>query len=100
MHNARRGKTTKGVKKNKTKPKNMEVFENKPDEFLVNREAISETELEAPSRTHKYAKRDETLGATQLYLNEIGFSPLLTAEEEVYYSRLIAKGDQEARKRM
>jgi len=27
------------------------------------------------------------LDATRLYLNEIGFSPLLTAEEEVYYSR-------------
>lgn len=40
------------------------------------------------------------LDATQLYLGEIGFSPLLTAEEEVYYSRLALKGDEPSRKRM
>ncbi len=42
----------------------------------------------------------KTLDATQLYLNEIGFSPLLNAEEEVYFSRLALKGDEAARKRM
>ena len=40
------------------------------------------------------------LDATRLYLNEIGFSPLLTAEEEVYYSRKLLKGDESARKKM
>ncbi len=40
------------------------------------------------------------LDATRLYLNEIGFSPLLTAEEEVYYSRKALAGDESARKRM
>ena len=38
--------------------------------------------------------------ATQLYLKEIGFSPLLTAEEEVKFGRLALKGDQAARKKM
>lgn len=38
--------------------------------------------------------------ATQMYLGEIGFSPLLTAEEEVHYSRLVQKGDAKARKKM
>ncbi|GAL23970.1 RNA polymerase sigma factor RpoS [Vibrio variabilis] len=38
--------------------------------------------------------------ATQLYLGEIGFSPLLTAEEEVLYARRALKGDEAARKRM
>ncbi|MCF7982728.1 MAG: RNA polymerase sigma factor RpoS [Pseudomonadales bacterium] len=42
----------------------------------------------------------KTFDATQLYLNEIGFSPLLNAEEEVYFSRLALKGDEAARKRM
>lgn len=42
----------------------------------------------------------KTLDATQLYLNEIGFSPLLSAEEEVYFSRKALKGDGSARKRM
>jgi len=37
---------------------------------------------------------------TRLYLSEIGASPLLTAKEEVYYSRLAQKGDEEARKHM
>ncbi len=40
------------------------------------------------------------LDATRMYLNEIGFSPLLTAEEEVYYGRKAQAGDDEARKRM
>jgi RNA polymerase nonessential primary-like sigma factor len=40
------------------------------------------------------------LDATQIYLSEIGFSPLLTAEEEVYFSRLSLKGDESSRKRM
>lgn len=40
------------------------------------------------------------LDATQLYLGEIGFSPLLTAEEEVLYARRALKGDEAARKRM
>jgi len=40
------------------------------------------------------------LDATQLYLGEIGYSPLLTAEEEVYFSRLSLKGDEASRKRM
>lgn len=38
--------------------------------------------------------------ATQLYLNEIGYSPLLSAEEEVYFARLALKGEEAARKRM
>jgi RNA polymerase nonessential primary-like sigma factor len=38
--------------------------------------------------------------ATRMYLNEIGFSPLLSAEEEVYYSRLAQKGDDQGRRRM
>lgn len=41
-----------------------------------------------------------SLDATRLYLNEIGYSPLLSAEEEVYFSRLALKGDEAARKRM
>lgn len=43
---------------------------------------------------------EASLDATRIYLNEIGFSPLLSAEEEVYYSRLALKGDEAARKKM
>lgn len=40
------------------------------------------------------------MDATQLYLSEIGYSPLLSAEEEVHFSRLALKGDAKARARM
>lgn len=43
---------------------------------------------------------DRELDATQIYLNEIGYSALLTAEEEVYYSRLAQQGQESARQRM
>jgi RNA polymerase nonessential primary-like sigma factor len=43
---------------------------------------------------------DAQMDATRLYLNEIGISKLLTAEEEVYFARLAQKGDQPARQRM
>ncbi|QJR82762.1 RNA polymerase sigma factor RpoS [Alteromonas pelagimontana] len=42
----------------------------------------------------------KNLDATQLYLGEIGFSPLLTAKEEVYFARLALKGCEASRKRM
>jgi len=41
-----------------------------------------------------------TLDATQMYLSEIGFSPLLSAEEEIHYARLARKGDELGRRRM
>ncbi|WP_297824067.1 RNA polymerase sigma factor RpoS [uncultured Paraglaciecola sp.] len=44
--------------------------------------------------------KPKNLDATQLYLGEIGFSPLLSAEEEVYFSRRALKGDEASRKRM
>ncbi|MBP0048105.1 RNA polymerase sigma factor RpoS [Marinobacterium sp. AK62] len=52
------------------------------------------------SMAHKDLVNARSLDATQLYLNEIGFSPLLTAEEEVYFSRRALRGDESARKRM
>lgn len=101
MTNARRRKKLKEAT-NKTDKPAMEVFENKPEEFLVNRDLLTEaeTDISGTGTNNKHVRRDESLGVTQLYLNEIGFSPLLTAEEEVYFARRIAKGDQDARKRM
>ena len=45
----------------------------------------------SPARSHD---------ATRLYLNEIGASKLLTADEEVKYARRIRNGDEDARHRM
>jgi RNA polymerase nonessential primary-like sigma factor len=60
-------------------------------------------EEEKPGRqTREAASEDHALqaDATRLYLKEIGFSPLLSAEEEVYYARRARKGEEAARKRM
>ena len=43
---------------------------------------------------------EEQVDATRMYLSEIGYSPLLTPEEEVYYARKALAGDEAARKRM
>lgn len=70
-----------------------------PDENKVkssraksSRSTISHTEVDDTYQRN--------LDATQLYLNEIGFSPLLSAEEEVYFARKALKGDDPSRKRM
>jgi RNA polymerase nonessential primary-like sigma factor len=50
--------------------------------------------------TRRAESVEASLDATQIYLNEIGFSPLLSAEEEVYFARRAQRGDAEARSRM
>lgn len=61
-------------------------------------EKTGEDRLDRNTDTRHFT--EETLDATRMYLGEIGFSPLLTAEEEVYFSRRALKGDEAARKRM
>jgi len=58
----------------------------------------AESRADDPSLTAE--EFTKTLDATQLYLGEIGFSPLLSAEEEVYFARKALKGDEASRKRM
>jgi RNA polymerase nonessential primary-like sigma factor len=60
--------------------------------------ADSEDEVRATRREELSVQR--TLDATQMYLSEIGFSPLLSAEEERHFARLALKGDAAGRKRM
>ena len=52
------------------------------------------------AKARNAGKIEKSLDATQLYLNEIGYSPLLTADEEKYYARLARSGDDNGRKRM
>ncbi len=47
-----------------------------------------------------HTMHSSTTDATHIYLNEIGFTPLLTADEEVHYARLVQKGDKKARRKM
>lgn len=71
-------------------------------EYAVERE-LSKAEKNAkeqPDLVKDKEDKPKALDATQLYLGEIGFSPLLSAEEEVYFSRRALKGDEASRKRM
>ena len=43
---------------------------------------------------------DQAVNPTQLYLKEIGYTPLLSAEEEVYVARKVVQGDPANRRRM
>ena len=70
-------------------------------------ESADDTDIEADDSPEEaiLPRREDTgvqrtLDATQLYLSEIGFSPLLSADEEKYFARLALKGDAAARKRM
>ncbi|WP_297479524.1 RNA polymerase sigma factor RpoS [uncultured Photobacterium sp.] len=56
--------------------------------------------IEEDADNSKYETSTKALDATQLYLGEIGYSPLLTSEEEVLYARRALRGDEVARKRM
>lgn len=60
-------------------------------------EDSSDSEAEEEKSSAAPAKK---VDPTQIYLSQIGYSPLLTAEEEVKYARLVQKGDQKARKKM
>lgn len=65
-------------------------------------ETVNDSDVVAADESERLevTSSQKVMDATQLYLGEIGFSPLLTAEEEVYFSRLALKGDQAARARM
>ena len=69
------------------------------DESDMKPDSIEEQDTDVTD-TPSVSVTEGDLDATRLYLNEIGFSPLLTAEEEVHFSRLALKGDEAARKRM
>src|SRR5690554_6146894 len=60
----------------------------------------TEVEGKFSTKGSYYSNASKQLDPTQLYLNEIGFSPLLTPEEEVYFARLARKGEEAGRKRM
>ena len=64
-------------------------------------EKLLDVEKKSPVRRQSKDKEfQKNLDVTQLYLNEIGFSPLLSAEEEVKFSRMAIAGKEAGRKRM
>ena len=63
--------------------------------FIVDQQApASDNREDSPNISH------QVIDATSLYLKEIGFAPLLTAEEEVFYARKFHKGCEATRHRM
>jgi RNA polymerase nonessential primary-like sigma factor len=71
-----------------------------PSARLDNEPGLDFTEATAAVRHREPPESDAHFDATRMYLSEIGFSPLLSAEEEVYYARLAQKGDESGRRRM
>ncbi|CAI1028308.1 RNA polymerase sigma factor RpoS [Serratia entomophila] len=61
------------------------------DEKALVEEEASENDL-AEEELLSQGVTQRVLDATQLYLGEIGYSPLLTAEEEVYFARRALRG--------
>jgi len=72
------------------------------DDLDADTDVAADTQPEVKETSSSYIESftEGDLDATRLYLSEIGFSPLLTADEEVYYSRKARKGDEDSRKRM
>ncbi len=83
----------------------MEDIEDSEIIMSDDQEEESETSYEKDEVSDSLKNRtleasDAQMDATRLYLNEIGISKLLTAEEEVYFARLAQKGERAARQRM
>lgn len=77
--------------------KTVEKFEGSDESDLDLTPELDQPDVEAEVEVKEDAR---SLDATQMYLSEIGFSPLLTPEEEVHFARLAQKGDEAGRRRM
>jgi len=74
----------------KSNPTDNEIVE-EDDEDVIEDVALDE---------EKEPISSSEVDPTQIYLKEIGASPLLSAQEEVHYARLAQKGDLKARNHM
>ncbi len=70
------------------------------DEADASDTAALEEEMFDEAKARTASRVEKSLDVTQLYLNEIGYSPLLTPDEEKHFARLARKGDADGRKRM
>ncbi len=67
---------------------------------LVDESVVDSQDEEVLPKSKGLAAEDTSTDPAQLYLNDIGFTPLLTAEEEFRYGKLAREGDITARNRM
>lgn len=63
-------------------------------------DVILEDDFGGEEESSEASNSDASLDATRLYLNELGASQLLTADDEKYWGRLARKGDEAARQKM
>lgn len=79
-------------------------FEEDADDVNIELDEEADNDIDDDAEPEVYFNAGEfshkEMDATRLYLKEIEFSPLLSAEEEVHYGRLSRKGDEAARKKM
>lgn len=66
----------------------------------VNNASVKSKKTEDKETETLQEESTKSVDATQIYLSEIGFSPLLSAEEEVFFSRKALKGCEKSRNRM
>ncbi|SFC37245.1 RNA polymerase, sigma 38 subunit, RpoS [Marinospirillum celere] len=77
-----------------------QLMESKEEGLHLEDADISDEDAFEQALENESLTPSRNLDATQLYLNEIGASPLLTPEEEVHFGRLARKGDAAGRCRM
>jgi RNA polymerase nonessential primary-like sigma factor len=74
---------------------------NTVEESFMNTESAVVSQEANNAETEKFeSSASDTCDATQMYLREISRYPLLTAEQEIDYTRKAQKGDDEFRRRM
>lgn len=91
------GKSTKTIE---SKPQDDLDVIDMPANMKADDTLVNDADLDNDDAIFSQDDQPKNLDATQLYLGEIGFSPLLTAEEEVYFARRSLKGCDASRKRM
>lgn len=78
---------------------NATIVESDEDDTVAENKRLAERR-KSETRRKVGSRRAADADPTRLYLKEIEVSPLLTAAEEVHYSRLSLKGDTSARDKM
>ncbi len=80
----------------------VDTIDNEFDDEIEKEIALSDVNSDEDdfNKATKEQPAAKQLDATQIYLNEIGFSPLLTAQEEVKFARESIAGVKASRERM
>jgi len=97
MAKKKAGKDDKPV--SKPKKKKAALLKGKADKESAKKSRESQDQSDFDAATKKKPVK-HSIDPTELYLREIGFSSLLSADEEIELGRLVQKGDAEARRKM